>query len=50
MLVMSTDTARGRWPLGRVTEVYPGPDGRVEREGTGEAEFHYTTHHEAMPT
>ena len=29
VLVMSTDTARGRWPLGRVTEVYPGPDGRV---------------------
>ena len=29
VLVMSTDTARGNWPLGRVTEVYPGQDGRV---------------------
>ena len=29
VLVMSTDTARGNWPLGRVTEVYPGQDGQV---------------------
>ena len=29
VLVMSTDTARGNWPLWRVTEVYPGQDGRV---------------------
>ena len=29
MLVVSTDTARGKWPLGRVLEVYPGKDGHV---------------------
>ena len=29
VLVMFTDTARGNWPLGRLTEVYPGQDGRV---------------------
>ena len=28
-LVVSADTPRGRWPLGRVLEVYPGSDGRV---------------------
>ena len=29
VLVVSPDTARGNWPLGRVVEVYPGVDGRV---------------------
>lgn len=40
MLVISSDTSRGNWPLGRVLEVYPGKDGHVRvakiqvREGT----------------
>ena len=40
MLVISPDTSRGNWPLGRVLEVYPGQDGHVwvvkiqVREGT----------------
>ena len=29
VLVMSPDTNRGNWPLGRVLETYPGKDGRV---------------------
>lgn len=29
VLVVSQDTSRGNWPLGRVLEVYPGADGRV---------------------
>ena len=29
VLVMSPDTPRGKWPLGRVMEVYPGKDGFV---------------------
>ena len=29
VLVISPDTSRGNWPLGRVVEVYPGNDGRV---------------------
>lgn len=29
MLVVSPDTSRGNWPLGRVLEVYPGKDGHV---------------------
>lgn len=29
MLVISPDTPRGNWPLGRVLEVYPGQDGHV---------------------
>ena len=29
VLVISPDTPRGNWPLGRVLEVYPGDDGRV---------------------
>ena len=29
MLVISPDTSRGNWPLGRVLEVYPGQDGHV---------------------
>lgn len=29
VLVISPDTSRGNWPLGRVLEVYPGQDGRV---------------------
>ena len=29
MLVVSPDTSRGKWPLGRVIEVYPGNDGHV---------------------
>ena len=30
MLVISPDTSRGNWPLGRVLEVYPGQDGHVQ--------------------
>ena len=30
VLVISLDTARGNWPLGRVVEMYPGQDGRVQ--------------------
>ena len=29
VLVVSPDTSRGSWPLGRVLEVFPGTDGRV---------------------
>lgn len=29
VLVISPDTSRGNWPLGRILEVYPGTDGRV---------------------
>ena len=29
ILLMSPDAPRGKWPLGRVLEVYPGEDGRV---------------------
>ena len=29
VLVVSSDTSRGNWPLRRVLEVYPGTDGRV---------------------
>ena len=29
MLIISPDTSRGNWPLGRVIEVYPGKDGHV---------------------
>ena len=29
MLVVSPDTPRGNWPMGRVLEVHPGNDGRV---------------------
>ena len=29
VLIVSPDTSRGNWPLGRVIEVYPGADGRV---------------------
>ena len=29
VLVISPDTPRGNWPLGRVLEVYPGDDGRI---------------------
>ena len=29
MLVVSSDTSRGNWPLGRILEVYPGQDGNL---------------------
>ena len=29
VLLISSDTPRGSWPMGRVVEVYPGDDGRV---------------------
>ncbi len=29
VLVLSPDTSRGNWPLGRVIEVFPGQDGHV---------------------
>ena len=29
VLVMASDTPRGRWPLGRVSEIFPGADGNV---------------------
>ena len=29
VIVISPDTTRGNWPLGRILEVYPGTDGRV---------------------
>ena len=29
VLVVSSDTARGNWPLGRILELYPGKDGQV---------------------
>jgi len=30
VLVVSPDTVRGQWPLGRILEVYPGKDGKVK--------------------
>ena len=30
VLVMSVDTPRGRWPLGRIIKTYAGADGRVQ--------------------
>ena len=30
VLVISPETPLGNWPLGRVLEVYPGPDGCVK--------------------
>ena len=29
VIVMSTDNARGRWPLGRIVKVFPGKDDKV---------------------
>ena len=29
VLVVSSDTPRGQWPLGRILELYPGKDGKV---------------------
>jgi len=29
VLLISSDNPYGHWPLGRVTEVYPGKDGHV---------------------
>lgn len=29
VLVMAPDTPRGQWPLGRIREIYPGPDNHV---------------------
>ena len=29
VLVVSTDTPRGKWPLGKITETFPGKDGHV---------------------
>ena len=29
LLVMTKDTPRGNWPIGRVLEVFPGPDNVV---------------------
>ena len=29
VLYVAQDTPRGKWPLGRVSEVFPGPDGKV---------------------
>ena len=29
VLVVSPNTPRGQWPLGRILEVYPGKDGHV---------------------
>ena len=29
VLVMSTDLPRGKWPLGRILEVYPGSDNHI---------------------
>ena len=29
VLVLSNDTPRGQWPLGRVTQIFVGSDGRV---------------------
>ena len=29
MIMMSTETPRGKWPLGRVVKAFPGKDDRV---------------------
>ena len=29
VLIVSTDTPRGQWPLGRITNTHPGSDGHV---------------------
>ena len=41
VLVVSTDTPRGNWPIGRVIRVYPGKDGhtRVVRVQVGQNEL-----------
>ena len=32
VLVISPNTPRGHWPLGRITEIFPGEDGHVESQ------------------
>ena len=41
VLIVSTDTPRGNWPIGRVMRVYPGKDGhtRVVRVQVGQNEL-----------
>ena len=41
VLIISPDTARGHWPLGRITKVFDGKDGseRVVKVKVGEKEF-----------
>ena len=41
VLVVSSDTPRGRWPLGRILEVYPGKDGHIRsvRLQVGEKQY-----------
>ena len=41
VLVVSPDTPRGQWPLGRILEVYPGKDGHIRsvRLQVGEKQY-----------
>lgn len=29
VVVIDTPTPRGHWPIGRIVEIFPGPDGHV---------------------
>ena len=41
VLVLSPNTPRGQWPLGRILDVYPGKDGhtRVAKVQVGSQQF-----------
>ena len=41
VVVVSPDTPRGQWPLGRILEVYPGKDGHIRsvRLQVGEKQY-----------
>ena len=42
MIIKETGLVRNKWPLGRITEVFPGRDGRIRsaRIRTATGEFH----------
>ena len=41
VMIVSSDTLRGRWPLQRILEVYPGKDGHIRsvRLQVGEKQY-----------
>ena len=42
VIIKETGLARNKWPLGRITEVFPGRDGRIRsaKIWTATGEFH----------
>jgi len=52
VLVVSPDTVRGQWPLGRILEVYPGKDGKVKplKVQVGDKQYLAKTHSKGLPT